>query len=107
MVLAKELVDVFAHLNKTNVATMVISIVSIIIIFCVKLFINERFKEKLIAPVPIDLIVVILTFVRFFRTWNQFDEHCFNKVIFGTLFSYLFQFKEKWHVVVIGEIPIG
>ncbi len=54
----KELVDVFAHLSKTNVATMVISIVSMIIIFCVKHFINEKFKEKMIAPVPIDLIVV-------------------------------------------------
>jgi hypothetical protein len=43
----------------TNLATLIISIISFIFIFCVKYFINERYKEKMFAPIPIDLIVVL------------------------------------------------
>jgi solute carrier family 26 protein len=51
----------------------------------VKHFINEKYKEKMIAPVPADLILVS----------------------FGTLFSYLFKFNEKWNVKIVGDIPLG
>lgn len=48
-----------------------------------------------------------LTFGNFFFATETNRKNYLFKIIFGTLFSYLFHFKEKWHVVVIGEIPIG
>ena len=53
--------------------------------YFVKHFINEKYKDKMIAPVPADLILVVL----------------------GTLFSYLFEFNKTWGVEIVGEIPLG
>ncbi len=41
-----------------NWATTLLSVVTVVIIFTVKKFINEKYKKKLIAPIPIELIVV-------------------------------------------------
>ena len=56
-----------------------------IIFILVKELINERYKEKLIAPVPIELFLVI----------------------FGTLFAYLFDFNEKYKIKIVGDLPRG
>jgi hypothetical protein len=51
----------------------------------VKRFINEKFKKKLITPIPIELIVVII----------------------ATVFSYFFKFSQKFNISVVGTIPLG
>ena len=51
----------------------------------IKLFKKNRFKKKLLFPIPGELIVVIT----------------------GTLISYFVQFKNRWNVAIIGEIPSG
>jgi MFS superfamily sulfate permease-like transporter len=66
------------------VATMLISLVSCIILYLFKTFVNERYKKKLPAPIPIELMVVIL----------------------GTALSYAFDFKES-KVAVIGVLEKG
>ena len=69
----------------TNLATLVISAVSMSFYYSVKHFINEKYKDRMIAPVPGDLVLVTM----------------------GTLLSYLFKFNERWQVKVVGEIPLG
>lgn len=65
--------------------TLIISLISMVFYFSVKHFINEKYKDKMIAPVPADLILVVL----------------------GTLFSYIFEFNKTWDVKVVGDIPLG
>jgi MFS superfamily sulfate permease-like transporter len=55
----QELIEIFSHIAKTNLATLIISIVSMVFIFSIKHFINEKYKEKMFAPIPVDLIVVL------------------------------------------------
>ena len=50
------------HITNTNIVTLLISIVSIIFIYSVKHFINEKYASKMIAPIPVDLIVVTHSF---------------------------------------------
>ena len=69
----------------TNIATLVISLISMVFIYCVKHFVNEKFKEKMPVPIPVDLIVIIT----------------------GTVVSYFVKFKERWHVAIVGDIPLG
>jgi MFS superfamily sulfate permease-like transporter len=66
------------------VATMLISLVTCLTLYLFKTYVNERYKKKLPAPIPIELIVVIL----------------------GTALSYVFKFKEK-NVAVIGVLEKG
>ena len=54
----KNIIGIFAAITKINWATVIISVISIVVIYCVKKFINEKFKKKLPAPIPIELIVV-------------------------------------------------
>lgn len=84
-----ELVDVIIgiakQIHKTNWITLVISIISLIVLYTVKRFINEKFKSKLIIPIPIELIVVMI----------------------ATLISYFCEFKKNYNVSVVGIIPLG
>jgi hypothetical protein len=100
-------VEIFSHIAKTNLATLIISIVSMVFIFSIKHFINEKYKEKMFAPIPVDLIVVFnITFLYEQYLYNL-DSINILKVILGTIFSYIFKFKEKWYVKTVGEIPLG
>ncbi|XP_046562010.1 sulfate transporter-like [Haliotis rubra] len=78
-------VDILKHITATNVATLIISLICMLIIYLVKAQINERFKDKMKIPIPIELIVVIL----------------------GTLASYFLRLQETYNVPVVGKIPGG
>ncbi|XP_067661414.1 prestin-like [Haliotis asinina] len=78
-------VDILKHITATNVATLIISLICMLIIYLVKAQINERFKKKMKIPIPIELIVVIL----------------------GTLASYFLRLQETYNVPVVGKIPGG
>ncbi len=80
-----ELIEIFTEIKHTNIATLIISIISMIFLYVIKHFINEKYKSKMPVPIPVELIVVI----------------------FGTLFSYLFHFNKRWHIQVVGPIPLG
>jgi MFS superfamily sulfate permease-like transporter len=80
-----ELIEKFTEIKHTNIATLIVSIISMIFLYVIKHFINEKYKSKLPVPIPVELIVVI----------------------FGTLFSYLFHFNKRWHIQVVGPIPLG
>ncbi|XP_061173849.1 prestin-like [Saccostrea echinata] len=74
--------DIFLAITTVKVATILISIICIVILLAVK-ELNERFKHKLKAPIPIELIVVII----------------------ATIASYVSKFDENYDVAVVGAIP--
>jgi solute carrier family 26 protein len=79
------MIEIIKKIGKTNVPTLVVSIIAMTALYVVKHFINERFKKKLPAPFPIELVVVALT----------------------TLFSYLLDFNKKYKIAIVGKIPLG
>lgn len=54
----KEFIEIFKNISKTNLATLIISLVSMVFLYIVKVHINEKYKEKLPIPVPVELILV-------------------------------------------------
>jgi hypothetical protein len=45
--------DIVMHIPNTNVAAILTSIISMVILYLVKVQINQRFKSKLKIPIPI------------------------------------------------------
>ncbi|XP_053399637.1 prestin-like isoform X2 [Mercenaria mercenaria] len=76
---------IFERISHTNVATLVVSLICIVILYLVKVQINQRFKAKLKIPVPIELVVVVA----------------------GTVTSYFAHFHDNYHIKVVGNVPAG
>jgi len=74
---------IIGAISGVNVAAVCCAVVSCVVILFVKDCINERFKHKLPAPIPIELFVVII----------------------GTVVSYFGQFRENFKIDVVGTIP--
>jgi MFS superfamily sulfate permease-like transporter len=66
-------------------ATILISFVTCLLLYLAKKFINERYKKKLPAPLPFELLVVVI----------------------GTVASYAFDFGKKSQVAVVGPLEKG
>ncbi|XP_062575438.1 sulfate transporter-like [Saccostrea cucullata] len=73
----------FGHITEANVAAIITTILCIAFIFIIKECINERFKDKLFIPIPVELLVVII----------------------ATLASYLGNLSEEFDLAIVGEIP--
>ena len=56
-----------------------------VFLYIVKMHVNERFKKKMPAPIPVELIVVIV----------------------GTVASYFIKLNEVYKVKTIGFLPLG
>lgn len=52
-------VAVLSNIHHTNPATLIVSVISILAVYLVKKFVNERYKAKLKVPIPIDLLLVV------------------------------------------------
>ena len=78
-------VEIFKALPNANVCSVVTSIICLIVLVFVKDFINEKYKEKMKMPVPIDLILVVL----------------------ATIISYFGNLHEQFAISVVGDIPTG
>lgn len=85
-VIIGEIIQIFKHLRETNFPTLVISFIAILFLYIVKTHVNERFKAKLPAPIPVELIAVVI----------------------GTLVAYLVKVDScKYKVDIIGKLPTG
>jgi MFS superfamily sulfate permease-like transporter len=84
-VITKSLIDIFTNILTLNAATLIISLVTCVLLYLVKVYVNERYKAKLPAPLPIELFVVIA----------------------GTAISYAADFSGNHQVKVIGAIESG
>ncbi|KAK3776999.1 hypothetical protein RRG08_049138, partial [Elysia crispata] len=78
-------VRVFRELPNTNLPTLLLSVICMIVLYIVKVYVNQRYKTKLKMPVPIELAVVVVS----------------------TLASHYGNFKDRWSIKVVGEIPAG
>ncbi|NWU78756.1 S26A2 protein, partial [Onychorhynchus coronatus] len=77
-------VDLFRYIQNTNICDLVTSLVALAIIVPVK-EINDWYKEKMKAPFPIELLVVIV----------------------ATVISHYFNFEKRYKSAVCGDIPTG
>ena len=79
----KFFIETWKEISNTNLATLSVSIVSVAILLFFKQYINIKYNKNLPAPIPIDVIVMLL----------------------GTLLSSLLDWKDKYDMAVIGAIP--
>ncbi|KAI8511281.1 hypothetical protein Bbelb_103810 [Branchiostoma belcheri] len=78
-------IAIFSRITQTNIATLVTSIISIIVLVVLK-ELNLRYKHKLKGiPIPSELIVLII----------------------GTVVSHFASMEERYGVKVVGVIPTG
>ncbi|KAL3841688.1 hypothetical protein ACJMK2_019798 [Sinanodonta woodiana] len=79
--------DFFERISTINWATVITSLICIIVLHIISNYVNpsEKFKKISKVPVPIELIVVI----------------------FGTVASYFIQLEKEFGVHVVGDIPRG
>lgn len=77
-------IDIFTYIGKTNICDLVTSLVALILIVPVK-EINNYFKDKMKAPFPMELLVVIG----------------------ATLLSHFLNFNKKYKSKICGTIPTG
>ncbi|XP_033120337.1 solute carrier family 26 member 6-like [Anneissia japonica] len=82
--LIKSYKELFSELNTTNTATLIMAISSITALVAVK-EIQDRYKDKIKFPIPMELIVIIV----------------------GTLVSGFVKLNTKYDVSIVGEIPTG
>ncbi|XP_044534980.1 chloride anion exchanger [Gracilinanus agilis] len=80
----KVLESLFTQIEKTNIADLVTSLIILVIVSIVK-EINNRFKDKLPAPIPIELILTVI----------------------AAGVSYACDLKGKFGVAVIGQMESG
>ncbi|NXB06761.1 S26A2 protein, partial [Cnemophilus loriae] len=77
-------VDLFRYIHNTNICDLITSLVALAIIVPVK-ELNERYKERMKAPFPIELLVLIV----------------------ATVISHYFNFEQRYNAAVCGDIPTG
>ncbi|NXI90883.1 S26A3 protein, partial [Psophia crepitans] len=76
--------SIFSQITKTNIADLVTSLIVLLIVFVVKEM-NDRYKAKLPAPIPIELLVTVL----------------------AALISHFAEFEKKFNVAVVGKLEEG
>ncbi|NWV86928.1 S26A3 protein, partial [Dasyornis broadbenti] len=76
--------SIFSQITDTNIADLVTSLLVLLIVFVVKEM-NDRYKEKLPTPIPIELVVTVL----------------------AALISHFVNFEEKFNVAVVGKLEEG
>ncbi|MGH0152036.1 UNVERIFIED_CONTAM: hypothetical protein FKN15_021846, partial [Acipenser sinensis] len=82
--LVKTWVSLFQNLKHTNLCDLVTSLLCLLVLVPTK-ELNDRYKAKLKAPIPMELLVVIV----------------------ATLASHYGRFEERFHSGVAGTIPTG
>uniref|UniRef100_A0A8C7MNB1 Solute carrier family 26 member 6, like 2 n=1 Tax=Oncorhynchus kisutch TaxID=8019 RepID=A0A8C7MNB1_ONCKI len=82
--LSQILIDICRHLPETNIGTLVVSLVALVVLIVVK-ELNSCYEKKLPLPIPIELIVIVA----------------------ATLISYYGNLNSQYDVAVVGEIPRG
>lgn len=83
--LVRSYIEIFKAIPRINVASLIITILSMTILLLVKECINKRFKDRMKMPVPIDLLLIIV----------------------ATIISHFGKFKQNFDVPVVGNIPTG
>ncbi|XP_064609338.1 prestin-like [Liolophura sinensis] len=75
----------FGNISTTNVAALVMSLICMVVLYLIKIQVNQRYKSSLRIPIPIELLVVIL----------------------GTVASHFGNFNDKYDLNIVKDIPAG
>jgi len=78
-------IQFFGNIKDTNVASLVMCSLAMVAIYVVQRWVNPRVKQKIHMPIPIELLVIIVS----------------------TLTSHFVNFADKFHVPIVGAIPTG
>jgi high affinity sulfate transporter 1 len=76
---------ILSNIHHSNPASIIGATICILIIYLVKRFVNDKYKNKLRVPVPIELIVVII----------------------ATIITYYASLYEKFGVGIVKDVPVG
>nr|XP_034179189.1 prestin isoform X3 [Osmia lignaria] len=79
------LIDIFKDIQNTNLAAVIVSLITIIVLVCNNEFLKPWASKKCSIPIPIELIAVVS----------------------GTLISKYFYLSEKYSIRDVGDIPTG
>jgi hypothetical protein len=60
----KDFIEIGKKITTVNFAILIVSAITIVFLYLSKTQINDRFKDKLPVPIPIELIVVRVIFAR-------------------------------------------
>lgn len=82
--LSQSFTAVVGDITSTNVATVILGLVCLIVLYVIK-DLNERFKKKLPIPIPGEMFIVIVS----------------------TGISYGLSLSSHYNVDVVGNIPTG
>lgn len=82
--LSQSFAAVVGDIMSTNVATVILGLVCLIVLYVIK-DLNERFKKKLPIPIPGEMVIVIVS----------------------TGVSYGLSLSSDYNVDVVGNIPTG
>ncbi|KAK7109061.1 sulfate transporter-like [Littorina saxatilis] len=77
--------SILKNIHHSNLASIIAAVICILIIYLVKRFINEKYKDKLRAPVPIELIVMML----------------------ATVITYYASLHDKFNISIVKNVPVG
>ncbi|KAL8586027.1 hypothetical protein ACOMHN_045413 [Nucella lapillus] len=83
--LVKLWIVMLSNIDHASPATLIISLICMVILYVVKRFVNEKYKSKLRVPVPIELFVVIV----------------------ATVITAYTGLSEKYSISIVKEVPIG
>ena len=78
-------IDIFKNITDANPADVIVGLICMAVLLAVKIGVNERFKHKLKVPIPIELIVVIIS----------------------TIISHFTKLDDRFDVAVVGDVPTG
>ncbi|KAM4721710.1 solute carrier family 26 member 6-like [Rhinophrynus dorsalis] len=82
--LVHTLINLFSRIKQTNIATFITSLVAIVVLIMMK-FLNEKLGSRLLIPIPIELILLIVS----------------------TGISYGIKSEDKFGIENVGDIPVG
>ncbi|KAM4652687.1 solute carrier family 26 member 6-like isoform 1-T2 [Discoglossus pictus] len=77
-------IKLFSRITQTNIGTLITSVVAIVVLFLMK-FLNENLVSKYMIPIPIELIMLIVS----------------------TGISYGVQLHDRFGIENVGDIPVG
>ena len=83
--LPRSYVEIAHRITTVNVGELITAIICLAVLIILKEIINEKYKSKLKAPIPAELLVVIL----------------------GTIISHFSKLNHNFEIRVVGDIPRG
>lgn len=77
--------DICKNITDSNLGDILVGVVCMVVLLAVKIGINEKFKDKMRYPVPIELIVIVVS----------------------TIISHFAELHQRFGIAIVGSVPTG